>query len=95
MANIVEYALGGLPTSAASRPLPAVGTSGSRVTLSYTPQVVSGLTYRIEASSDLTDWTNQTDLTGLTPGVLHTHTDSLDLGSGNPRRFLRLRVLAQ
>jgi len=33
------------------------------------------------------------DITGLlTPGQPYTHTDTADLGTGTPRRFLRLRV---
>ncbi|MCX7712916.1 MAG: autotransporter-associated beta strand repeat-containing protein [Chthoniobacterales bacterium] len=94
--NLIEYALGGNPTSAASRPQPTVGTavvSGQqRLTLTFTPQVVSGLTYLVQASNDLSDWSTQTDVTSsLTVGQPYTFTDSADLAT-TPRRFLRLRV---
>lgn len=92
--HLIEYALGGSPTSPTSRPLPTVGTTSNRLTLSFTPQVVSGLRFIVEASTDLVDWTTQTDVTNLVaPGQDNIHADSADLGSSNSRRFLRLRIV--
>jgi hypothetical protein len=92
--NLVEYALGGDPSDQ-SYPSdhPAVGVSAeSHLTLTFTPQRVDGLTYIIEASSDLSDWSDTSDITSqLTPGTPHTHTDS---SAVTTRRFLRLKVSA-
>ncbi len=91
--NLVEYALGGEPGNAASRNAPQQGMDGSgHLTLTFTPDVVSGLAYVIEASPDLSDWSEQTDITSLlTPGTPHTHTDTAAPGAG---RFLRLKVIS-
>jgi Zn-dependent metalloprotease/methionine-rich copper-binding protein CopC len=91
LANLLEFALGGDPTDPSDPTGPAVGVSAeSQLTLTFTPQRVSGLTYIIEASPDLSDWSDVSDITALlTAGQAHTHTDSV----ANPtRRFLRLKV---
>jgi hypothetical protein len=90
VANLLEYALGTEPGNAASRAIPQTAINGSdHLTLTFTPQHLSGLIYLIEASPDLSDWTNQTDITSLlTPGSPYTHTDA----ATGDRRFLRLRV---
>ena len=91
-ANLMEYAFGTTPTQAASRTLPAVGTTTDHLTLSFTPTQVSGLRYVVEASSALSDWSDTTDITAfLTPGQPYVHTDSANLAI-TPRRFLRLRI---
>ncbi|GAB4167896.1 MAG: hypothetical protein Fur0032_06040 [Terrimicrobiaceae bacterium] len=88
--NLVEYALGGAAGSPDSSILPAVETSADHLTLTFTPMVTQGLRYIIEASSDLSDWSEQTDITSLlTPGQPYTHTDSSTFTN---RRFLRLKV---
>ena len=52
----------------------------------------AGLRYLVEASSDLSDWSDQSDVTAvLTAGQPYTHTDSANL-STTQRRFLRIRV---
>jgi len=89
--NLLEYALGGSPTNSASAPVPIVATSGNFLTLTFTPQVVNGLTYTVEASTNLSTWPDVTPLTNLIPGQIYIHTDSADLGT-QPRRFLRLKV---
>lgn len=96
VANLLEYALGGIPTDSSSRPQTLVGTtfySGQqRLTLTFTPERVSGLVYIMEASSDLVSWPEQTPITHLlTPGEPYTFRDSANLAA-TPRRFLRLRV---
>jgi hypothetical protein len=88
--NLVEYALGTAPTSPASSARPLPGLSSNRLTLQFTPQVVSGLTYSIQTSTNLGAWTT-TNLAGLTAGKPFTWTDSVTTTSG-PRRFVRLAV---
>jgi len=91
--NLVEYALGGNPTQSGTGILPAIGTNGDRLTLGFTPAETAGLHYIVEKSSDLSDWSDTSDITAsLTPGQPFTFTDSADLAT-TPRRFLRLRVL--
>ena len=93
LANLVEYAMGGHPLQPGSAPRPTAGVSGNRITLGFTPQVLAGLSYIVEASSNLTDWSEATDVTHLlVVGQAFTHTDSVDLAPGSPRRFLRLRI---
>jgi len=89
--NLIEYALGTNPTLASSSALPVVGQSGGRLTLRFTPQVVSGLNYTIQTSSDLSVWSTVSVLSGLTAGTQHTWTDTV-LMTGPLRRYVRLRV---
>jgi uncharacterized repeat protein (TIGR02543 family) len=89
--NLLEYALGSEPDSSASRPDLASQISDLKLQITFTPQG-SGITYTIEASSDLSDWSETTDLTSLTVGTPYTHTDSTALGGTTTKRFLRLKV---
>ena len=92
VANLLEYALGSEPGAADSAALPDVAPVGDHLALTFTPSVVTGLRYIIEASSDLSDWSDATDITALlTSGEPYTHTDSASLSIA-PRRFLRLRI---
>lgn len=95
--NLLEYALGGDPTSATNTPGMTVAIDGSaRLTLSFTPQVVAGLRFIVEASPDLSDWSNSADISALlTPGQPHTFIDPVTLGGAVQRRFLRLRVTVE
>jgi len=94
--NLVEYALGGDPTSAASAPTPTVGTStsgGTFLTLTFLRARLE-LTYVVQGSTDLVTWpdlsTNPGSVSLVTPV---TFTDSVNLPTANPpRRFLRLKV---
>ncbi len=92
--NLLEYALGGDPLLAGDSVQPMPGIASGRLALDFTPAETAGLRYIIEASSDLSDWSESFDITALlTPGQPFTHTDSADLAT-TPRRFLRLRVSA-
>lgn len=93
--NLVEYAFESDPTDPSDPSnLPQPGVNGDNLTLSFTPMRLDGLTYIIEASSDLSDWSDQFELTGLlTAGEPHTYIDSADLRV-TQRRFLRLQVQA-
>jgi hypothetical protein len=95
MVNLLEYALGSSPENSSSGSLPVAAPSGDHLTLSFTPHKTAGLRYIIEASSDLSNWSEQTDITALlSEGQPYIHQDSANL-STNPRRFLRLRVIQQ
>jgi hypothetical protein len=90
--NLLEYALGTVPTNPASRQAPVLGQSSNRLTLRFTPQVVSGLTYKVQTSSDLSNWSDTT-LGGLTAGAQFLWTDSAAISPAPPgRRFVRLHV---
>jgi len=90
LSNLMEYALGTLPNNVASKNPPVLGQASNRLTLSFTPQVITGITYAIETSPNLNDWAN-TNLTGLTAGNPFTWTDTVTVTSV-PRRFIRLKV---
>jgi hypothetical protein len=61
--------------------------------ITFTPQRVNGLSYIIEASQDMSDWSDATDVTPLlSTGQSHTHSDSALLSQAQ-RRFLRLKII--
>ena len=93
--NLLEYALGGTPTDATSAPVPTAAllpAPSSTLTLTFFRALpASELTYTVQASSDLTAWS---DL-AVNPGTVGqdiTVTDSPPAGAS--RRFLRLKVAA-
>ncbi len=92
LVNLLEYALNGTPTNAASAPIPiaALVPSTSTLTLSFfRARPASELTYTVQASSDLVTWTDLVTNPGTTgQNVTVTDTPPADA----PRRFLRLRV---
>lgn len=88
--NLVEYALGTVPTNSGSSARPMLGQSNNRLTLSFTPQVLTGLTYSVQTSNNLSSWTT-TNLSGLSVGVPYTWTDTVTISPGS-KRFARLRV---
>jgi autotransporter-associated beta strand protein len=93
--NLMKYALGldPLGTNAAVSPL-AVLTNGS-LRMDFSRIADPDLTYSIEASGDLSLWTNVWTSTGASnlPGPV-SFIDSNAPVSGTTRRFLRLRVTA-
>ena len=93
VANLLVFALD-LDPLRPLLPTAEIGTVGeqSRLQYTFTPHQLQDLRYFIEASNDLSDWSDQTELTHLlTLGQPHTHHDSADLSTA-PRRFLRMRV---
>ncbi len=92
--NLIEYATGSLPTSAASALPPQVGMPGNSLTITFHRIADPALTYQVWASSNLSDWGASPiwSSTGAsnTAGEV-TVTDPL---TSQPRRFLRLKVLA-
>jgi hypothetical protein len=92
--NLLEYALGGIPTQPSTGILPAIGTATAGpqkfLTLSFT-RARADVTYTVEASSDLLTWPDTVPFTLPAPGASATATDTVDMLT-NPHRFLRLRV---
>jgi len=94
LANLIEYATGTLPASAASARAPQAGMPGNSLNITFYRIADPTLTYQVWASSNLADW-------GVSPiwsstGAANTAgevtvTDPL---ASQPRRFLRLKVLA-
>jgi len=61
LTNLLKYALGLDPHVAATTGLPAAGTNGANWTYTYTrPANRTDLTYTVQASTNLTDWTTLT-----------------------------------
>jgi autotransporter-associated beta strand protein len=89
--NLIEYALGTTPTSAASVATPVAQVSGQRLELTF-QRVRGDVTYAVESSADLFTWATLSTNPGSI-GQSVTVTDTVDLPTSNPpRRFLRLRV---
>jgi hypothetical protein len=94
--NLLEYAFGTSPTSAASVTSPVVSLSAApnaKLQITFL-RARSDLTYAVEASSDLApgSWTVlATNPGSVSPTVSVTVTDTI---APTPRRFLRLRVTA-
>ena len=97
--NLLEYALGGSPVSAASAPRPIVqldtsgGASGRTLSLRYKRAISSGLNYVVTRSADLVS-ANWIPLTSpeLFDGPSGLHYRSYELPPDSPRVFLRLEV---
>jgi hypothetical protein len=89
--NLMEYALGTLPTSSAPVANTQTQVVSNRLTLTFS-RVRSDVTYFVEGSSDFTTWA----IIATNPGTVGqsvTVTDTVDIPTANPpRRFLRLRV---
>ena len=96
MANLLEYALGRSPIFSADAvtTMPIARLMNDRLNLTFTPVVLTDITYVVESSSDLVLWTpSNIASTDLTVAQAYTHIDSVDVSDdGTPRRFLRLRV---
>ncbi len=93
VSNLLEYALGTVPTSASSVSIPTASTSQLKLQLTFL-RAHSDVTYHIEASSDLSasSWTVIATNPG-TVGQSVTVSDTVNVSTANPpRRFLRLRV---
>lgn len=93
LANLVEYALGLDPRVASNTNVPTVAASASEWTLTYTrPADRPDLTYTLEYSTTLTDWSSE----GLVPertatGERETWQARLPLATG-PHVFFRLAI---
>jgi fibronectin-binding autotransporter adhesin len=88
--NLLEYALGADPVAASSTGSLATAVASNRLTLTFNRIADPALTYTVQASSDLTAWSDIFTSTGgsNTAGPVVV-TDTQDLTA---RRFLRLVV---
>jgi hypothetical protein len=88
--NLIEYGLGGNPSDPASAPCPALDIPGSTLQISFV-RARSDVTYTVQGSSNLTDWTDIT-YTPVAVGQVQTVADTVEIGGSNARRFLRLKI---
>ena len=83
--DLLEFALGRSPSVRDDHP---IHTENGKIIARFTPEVVSGVTCRLERSSDLRTWESIASLGNLTPGqevvIEHQITRSKD--------FIRLVV---
>ena len=88
--NLLEYAFGSDPRSAAAGPAPVLGTGAGTLVLDY-PASRTDLTYVVETSADLATWTTAgvTDVVSATTTGWRTATVAR---AENARVFLRVRV---
>lgn len=89
VSNLLEYALGTNPSSAASVSTPSLQSTGTNLQLSFTRLSDPYLTYTVQGSSDLLSWSDVWSGSGVAGPITVTDTAGLAV---NPRRFLRLRV---
>lgn len=87
--NLLEYALGGVPDSFASRPETPVSISTDRLAITF-DRLRGDLTYTVQGSDDLAAWTDLASNPGAI-GENITYIDSENLTTA-PRRFLRVKV---
>jgi autotransporter-associated beta strand protein len=95
--NLLEYALGTIPTSAASVARPVLATAANHLTLTFNRIADPTLIYQVEASPDLSaaSWSSIWQSTGAqnTAGPVTVTDSTHDIDTSTPpRRFLRLRV---
>jgi autotransporter-associated beta strand protein len=95
--NLLEYALGTVPTSAASGSRPAVATAANHLTLTFNRIADPALIYQVEAGPDLSaaSWSAIWQSTGAqnTAGPVTVTDSTHDIHTSTPpRRFLRLRI---
>ena len=88
-ANLLEYALGGLPLQSDPEIRPAVSVEGDYLRLAFF-RARPEITYEVEASSDLVTW----DTIATNPGLVGEQVLDIDPlpVSATGHRFLRLRV---
>jgi hypothetical protein len=106
LANLIEYALGSLPGSSSSVTKPTGVLQGTHLEMSFT-RVRNDVTYTVEVSSDLVNWTsgssygtagntlNTAATTDVTPGgsaVGFTVVRDNTASASGVQRFMRLRV---
>src|SRR5690606_37934149 len=91
--NLLEYAFRSDPKARNSNPIVTSRTAnGQFLTLTFPRVVNSGLSYRIEASSNLSAGFSATGTSYSGTGANVTYTDNVSLLTPNTRRFLRVVV---
>jgi hypothetical protein len=99
ISNLGKYALGMDPLRPTTAGLPSPGLLSGYLSLKFNRQkTASDITYRVEASSDISAWTEIWNSTGVPFGGGNNASESVTVSdnvpaSGNSaRRFLRLRI---
>jgi len=93
LTNLLEYALGTLPTQASPTPW-ATTTTSSYLGLSIAKNATaSGITWSAESSDDLINWHPEQTVTLIDNDTTFSVRDSVPVGSA-AKRFLRLRLTA-
>jgi Concanavalin A-like lectin/glucanases superfamily/Bacterial Ig domain/Kelch motif len=92
--NLLKYALNASPAAATPNLLPVIGTSGGSLTFTYRQNsAATDLTYTIEQSTDLLNWTTATPTGTITlSDDGHTRLQQATFPGGTPTLMLRLRV---
>ena len=103
ISNLMKYALGlnpnkvcATPTNGTTAGLPLEAITGSTLSLTYQKDTSkTDITYRVEAGSDLSSWSNSgvTEQIMSTNGTIQTIVASVST-IGNPKQFIRLKVTA-
>jgi hypothetical protein len=93
LTNLLEYALGTLPTQSSSTPWVTTTTSGYLSLSIAKNATASGITWSAESSDDLLTWHPEQTVTLIDNATTFTVRDSVPIGAA-ARRFLRLRVTA-
>lgn len=89
--NLAEYALGLSPTTPGTKGLPLLTRTNGQMRFHFTqPTSTTGITYNVQTSTDLLNWTNTTPtVESITPT---NETFVTVLPSGQPKCFVRLQV---
>ena len=91
VSNLMEYALGTNPTSAASVAHPSASIVNQHLSITFN-RAEADVTYLVEVSPDLVSWTVIATNPGSV-GQVVTTVDPLTLSPDGPtKRFLRLRI---
>jgi hypothetical protein len=93
LSNLLEYALGTLPTQTSPSPWSPSTASGYLGLSIAKNAAASGVTWSAESSDDLTNWHPEQTVTLIDNATTFTARDSVPVGAST-HRFLRLRVTA-
>jgi alpha-L-arabinofuranosidase len=93
LSNLLEYAIGTLPTQTSPSPWSPSTASGYLGLSIAKNAAASGVTWSAESSDDLTNWHPEQTVTLIDNATTFTVRDSVPVGAAT-RRFLRLRVTA-
>ena len=90
--NLVKFALGLNPTVNVSTGLPTLAQENGQYVFRFTrPLLLSGITYTVETSTDLVNWTD-TLATSVESSTTTTETLFATLPFTGPKLFVRLQV---
>ncbi|MFM7606221.1 MAG: hypothetical protein ACKO8Z_13625, partial [Prosthecobacter sp.] len=93
LTNLLEYALGTLPTQTSPTPWTTTTTSGYLGLSVAKSASASGITWSAESCDDLSNWHPEQTVTLIDNATTFSVRDSVPVGAAS-RRFIRLRVTA-